>query len=275
MPLAPTHIGWENEHLATYLLSRMAFVASPIKIGDDVGTDLFCTMFERVETEKARLLVPRNSIAVQVKSSGSSVSLSPSQLEYLARLEIPYYIGIIDQTALSLTMYSARYLPLLLTLKGHHPNGLRLDLVQSLDGRYREGDEASGFVLRCPQVAVLSAQDDPEVIQEKSATIQTDAVAGLKAIATRLNTEYIYETPDGVEIFAGRDSATTFRENFMRRLAEALYNFLWLLEDGQSVSRDEIDIYLHMHDKLLDQGDVPAYLDSAHSKLVEKLDAPV
>lgn len=275
MPLAPTHIGWENEHLATYLLSRMAFVASPIKIGDDVGTDLFCTMFERIETEKAKLLVPRNSIAVQIKSSGGSVSLSPSQLEYLARLESPYYIGIIDQAALSLTIYSARYLPLLLTLKGRHPNGLRLNLVRSLDGRYREGNEADGFVLRCPQVAVLSAQDDLKLVQAESAAIQQDALAGLKAIATRLNTEYIYETPDGVEIFAGRDSATTFRENFMRRLAEALYNFAWMLEDGQSVNREEVDVYLHMYVELVAHGDVPGYLAAAHSKLNAKLDAPV
>jgi len=56
--------GWENEHLATFLLSRLSFVANPVRVGDDLGTDLFCTLFEVAEGE----LFPRNSFAVQAKA---------------------------------------------------------------------------------------------------------------------------------------------------------------------------------------------------------------
>jgi hypothetical protein len=46
MQLAIPHNGWDNEHLATFLLSRIAFVATPVKVGDDIGIDVFCTVFE-------------------------------------------------------------------------------------------------------------------------------------------------------------------------------------------------------------------------------------
>ncbi len=98
MSLANTHKGWENEHLATFLLSRIAFVASPIKVADDVGTDLFCTLYDRSlrpskrkGTRQVPVLVPRSSIAVQVKSTSKPFDVAP-RLEYIARLEMPYYI---------------------------------------------------------------------------------------------------------------------------------------------------------------------------------------
>jgi hypothetical protein len=31
--------GWENENLAQYLLSRVAFIARPVSVSDDLGTD--------------------------------------------------------------------------------------------------------------------------------------------------------------------------------------------------------------------------------------------
>jgi len=263
---AATHSGWENENLATYLMSRLAFVASPVKIGDDVGTDLFCTLFEEVEGEKARLLVPRNSVAVQVKSSKDHLVLAPWQLEYLARLEIPYYIGVIDRPRLCLDLHCARYLPLLLTLRGRH-KALRLDLVDSLDGEYSSGDDATGHGLLCPLVTSLTVHDDSAATQEKAMALRNDAAEGLKAIATRLNKEYIYEAPAGIQIFAGKDSAATFRENFLRRLAEVLYNLAWLLGDGRTVEREEVDIYLELCGRLEARDTLPQYLEEARAEL--------
>jgi hypothetical protein len=39
--------GWENEHLAAVLLSGVSFIAHPLTIGDDIGSDFFCTLFEK------------------------------------------------------------------------------------------------------------------------------------------------------------------------------------------------------------------------------------
>ena len=37
--------GWDREKLAEYILSRFSFVAKPSTVSDDLGTDLFCTLF--------------------------------------------------------------------------------------------------------------------------------------------------------------------------------------------------------------------------------------
>ena len=121
MGLARTHVGWENEHLATFLLSRISFVASPATVADDVGTDLPCTLFEHADRAAVELLVPRNSIAAQVKSSRRTVDVA-KQLEYLARLDIPHYIGVVDQNALTLDLFSGSYLPLMPSFHGRNSN---------------------------------------------------------------------------------------------------------------------------------------------------------
>jgi hypothetical protein len=53
--------GWENEHLASFLLSRIAFVANPLTVADDIGSDFFCTLFEVFNGDS---LFPRNSLAI-------------------------------------------------------------------------------------------------------------------------------------------------------------------------------------------------------------------
>lgn len=89
--LAVTRRGWQNEHLSAFLLSKIAFVAHPSKIGDDLGSDFFCTLFESIKQKKSEFLVPKNSFAIQIKSRGKSLIVT-KQLEYLKRLEmvLPY-----------------------------------------------------------------------------------------------------------------------------------------------------------------------------------------
>ena len=41
--------GWENENLAQYLLSRFSFIARPVSVSDDVGTDFYCTLFQKTK----------------------------------------------------------------------------------------------------------------------------------------------------------------------------------------------------------------------------------
>ena len=53
-------------------------------------------------------------------------------------------------------------------------------------------------------------------------------------ISARANREYIFQLDrDGTQavILAGRDSATTFRHNFILRLAEVFYNLEWILNN--------------------------------------------
>lgn len=266
MGLARTHVGWENEHLATFLLSRVSFVASPVSVADDVGTDLFCTLFERVFHGETELLVPRSSLAAQVKSSRQCVDVT-KQLDYLGRLEIPYYLGFIDQEALSLDLFSGRYLPLLLSYRGAR---IRLALVP-VDklGKQLIRDHGGGsYELECPRVVTLHARDGRAESQQKAELILADVAQGLKAVASRTSCEYIFDAPDGLRIFAGKDSVTTFRENFLARYAEALANLTWLYRNGRCVDEKEVDAYLSIFEMFVGVGPLPRYLSAMRDELL-------
>lgn len=230
---------------------------------DDVGTDLFCTLFNVVTTATHEALVPRNSIAVQIKSSPGAVDVTKN-LDYLSRLEVPYYLGIVNRRDLSLALYSARYLPLLLALVGK-PRPLRLVPSDSFVAEYRRGDEEHGYELICPRVGVFHASDEREALATMVAALQTDAEEALKAIVSRLNEEYIFDRPDGsVEIFAGMGSASVLHSNFTRRLAEALYNLAWM---GPQARPDDVDFYLRIFTALEARNETPPYLRVAKAEL--------
>jgi hypothetical protein len=265
--LAQTHVGWENEHLATYLLSRIAFVARPVTVGDDAGTDLFCTLFDDIGVGRKRVLVPTNSIAIQVKSSRRSIDVS-KQLGYLARLEMPYYVGVVDQQAETLAVFSGRYLPNMLSYRGLGTR-VRLKLVDRLTGHYRSGSDEKGYVVQFPLVTTLSAAGSRDTLREKRDLLYLDATFALSGIASRLNHEFIFDIPDGFEVFMGPDSARAFRTNFLKRLAEAFHNFAWLLDQGQAVEGAELDVYLEVYATLSRARLIPPQVKVAYGVLVE------
>src|SRR6266481_7893720 len=98
--------GWENERLASYLLSRFSFVAQPTSSADDLGSDFFCTIFEIHEVSGNDALMPRISFAIQVKSSVEDVS-ADNKIEYLMGLELPFFIGVVGQSPPQMRIYSA------------------------------------------------------------------------------------------------------------------------------------------------------------------------
>jgi len=261
MQLAFPHKGWENEHLATFLLSRIAFVASPLKVGDDIGTDVFCTLFEIAKHKGQDVLLPRSSIAVQIKSNKDPVDVV-SKLDYLHRLEVPYYLGVVDQQQLTLELFSARFLPVILAWRPH-PERLLLIPVDEFQRKYRTTDDNENgmYKLLCHKVATLDAHDDPEAIARCAEAIRDDSRAALQAIASRLNQEYVFEIPgDRVEIFAGPGSTQTFQHAFFKRLAEAYFNLSFLLDSKQPASEAEMDAFLAITDELCRAMRVPEYV---------------
>jgi len=116
--LKTTRIGWENERLAEFLLSRISFIANPAKNSDDLGTDFICTLF-REETKNGILqLFPTNSFAIQAKT-GEPAELDVSKhLDYLRGLELPFFVGFVDQEKTSLRIYSSHHLPALFSGTG-------------------------------------------------------------------------------------------------------------------------------------------------------------
>src|SRR5512143_2102600 len=105
--------GWESERLAEYLLSRVSFLARPTTVADDLGLDFFCTLFEEMSRNGHTHLQPRMAVAVQVKSQATSFIDLTDKIDFLLGLELPYFLGIADRAAQTLSLHSGCYLPLL------------------------------------------------------------------------------------------------------------------------------------------------------------------
>jgi hypothetical protein len=100
--LKSTRVGWENERLAEFLLSRISFIATPAKTSDDVGTDFICTLFKEQEmtgdgNKKWVELFPTQSFAIQVKTGAPSIVDITKHLGYLQALEMPFFLGFVEQ----------------------------------------------------------------------------------------------------------------------------------------------------------------------------------
>jgi len=276
--LARTRPGWENEHLATYLLSQIAFVANPITVADDIGFDLLCTLFEPRSVEGSKtLLFPLRSFAIQIKSRNARFRADP-MIEYLKRLELPFFLGVIDRSDLSLSIYSGEFLPIMLTHLGP-PSQLGLRPVQqrtlSVGDAYelRRGTHE----LKLPYVLQLTAGDDASTRNENRKAL-SDLCSRMHAnISTRVSKEYIYQLDDrgSYQIQAGPGSVTTFRRNLYLRLAEVFYNLEWLLENRpMEFDQSEYELYDDLYESLSTMhGDLPDVLHTIRGRLRNRLAA--
>ena len=259
--LSVTRGGWENERLAAYLLSRLAFVASPLSVGDDVGTDFLCTLaqsYSRRDRDRVvrEYLRPQNSFAIQVKSSLEIIE-SSSQIDYLMGLEIPFFVGVLDRDNATLAVYSGEYLPVLFSYKGK-PMGLRIKLFPgghefSADKYFvhygkRESEQYRVFF---PHVLTLSVDDDAATRNCQRAELSDRCSRMLRNIAARTSNEYVFSVgASGTEtlIMAGEGSETVFRDNLAKRLAEAFKNCEWILDqDDRDLDPDEFNVYRDMY----------------------------
>ena len=276
--LAVMRRGWQNEHLAAFILSKFAFVAHPSKIGDDVGTDFFCTFFDTIEQGNKEYLVPKNSFAIQIKSSGTSIDAT-KQIDYLLRLELPFFIGIIDQENSKLNVYSGEYLPILFCFKGI-PESLTLNLHPDhcfgIDSYFEEISDKS-YKLKCPFIATLLVNMTAESINEKSMLLKAVASRTHKNIAAKVSEEYIFSV--GVNgqtplIMAGPGSYKVFRENFKKRLAEAFFNLSWIhSQPDLQLDMSEYNFYVTIYNELEKvEPKLPPYLANIFNNLKKQVD---
>jgi hypothetical protein len=237
--------GWENEKLASYLLSRFSFVAQPTSVADDLGSDFFCSIFEIHDSSGIDVLLPRSSFAIQVKSSMSEVSMD-NKIDYLERLQIPFFMGVVTQSPGVMRVYSAELLAFLFAHKGK-PGRLSLLPVPACDlnlDNYLDCVESDFYRLRCPEVGEFRVDEDRSMLTAKVQTLVAICTRAQGNIATRLSEEHIYDF-DGkgnYQILAGRGSARHFRRNLLKRLAEAFSNLEWELNAGGTSARADAGV---------------------------------
>jgi hypothetical protein len=242
--------GWEGERLAHYLLSRFSFVAQPTTIADDVGSDFYCTIFDIVESTPP-MVEPRTSFAIQVKSNTDKVE-AQNKVHYLRHLEIPFFLGVVDQTAAELRIYSAEHFPMMTAVYGF-PEKLWLRPVESCNPQrpYTGLSAKAGVTLDCYHVCTFAASEDREQIRPKVDQILKLCRRAVNNIGTRRVEEHIYQLDDtGTQfsIVAGCGSINHFRDNMYKRLAEAFYNFEYMLRsEPEKFSLAEFQIYENFH----------------------------
>jgi len=269
--LAVPRKGWENEHLATYLLSQIAFVAHPLTVADDVGSDFFCTLFEPRDRGRKEVLFPLNSFAIQVKSSRRKVNAT-NKIEYLHGLEIPFLFGVVDRSPSRLSVYSGEYLPFMFSHLGR-PRQLTLHPVEgevSASDAY-DGTGDGPCNLRLPLVLRLAQADDRETLSLNRGKLSKLCSRMHHNISSWKLDEYIFtcDPPSSVSIFAGCGSVQRFRNNFYLRLAEVFFNMEWLYEkQRKDFSVAEFEMYDRIYKDLLTNGsEIPHILEMVYNKL--------
>lgn len=269
--LAVPRTGWENEHLATYLLSQIAFVAHPMTVADDVGSDFFCTLFEPRGQGRKQMLFPLNTFAIQVKSRRRKVEAT-NKIEYLHGIELPFFLGVANRSGPRMSIYSGEYLPLMFSHLGL-PRQLTLHLVNHSEvsaANAYDGAEGDSCNLRLPFVLELAAGDSRETISENAQKLSLLCSRMHRNISTWKLDEYIFKFDSGEEqIVAGCRSSQVFRHNFCLRLAEVFYNMKWLYNASRSeFSVAEFEMYERTYKDLLrGRSDVPPILSTVYREL--------
>jgi hypothetical protein len=267
--------GWQSEHLAKYILSKFSFMAEPLNVSDDLGSDFFCTLFSMVNKDE---LLPQNSFVIQIKSKGKKEIDITSKLQYLSNLEIPYFVGIVDKDLLKLTIYSGECISNFFAHNGHVFDGntkIIIELAQERGDYPMYNFRNNKHILKFPKILEIKADFDyTKNSKDMDELINTCSLMQLN-ISAKKNGEYIFQRfgKEKVDIYAGPGSAKVFRENFLKRLAEVFYNLEFLYNDPNN-DKDKLKIvdefkeykqlYLNLQNKY---GPLPHYVTSRFDSL--------
>jgi len=269
-------IGWENENLARFILSKISFVAQPVSVSDDVGTDFFCTLFKIIGSKGQLRASPTNSFSIQIKSNRDSIPATEKRA-YLNRLELPYFIGVVAQAELSLDIYSGEYLPVFFPAGGV-PDRMRLYLVDAVNSISDYVQRRAGRVVgvRCPYVTSMRADSSSKEFDEARDRLSDACTATHRNLSVRHSGESLYDFPrvGQKQMLAGSGSVRVFRRNFLNRLAECIHNLYWLMLNRPTWTvLEESLFYLDFCEQLAERGvELPGLLITQREVLCEQVE---
>jgi hypothetical protein len=236
-------LGWDREKLAEYILSRFSFVAKPSTVSDDLGSDLFCTLFRLENREGRDYPLPICSFAIQIKSDAAPFDFS-SNINYIETLEIPFFWGVVNEDTKSLSLYSGENLPQFFSHVGP-VESLRIKPIERIRMNVPYDPMQARklkYTVLFPSVltmAVDSSRKDLDACVEELQKICSFIHGN---ISTRKTEEYIFSqyNQQSVAIIAGSGSAKQYRTNFMKRLAENFYNLSWIYDNCPEDQKDTV-----------------------------------
>jgi hypothetical protein len=239
--------GWQNEYLAEYLLSKFSFVAKPTTIGEDVGIDFFCVLYNLVDN---KYLQPKFSFSIQIKSNQNRIDISKNA-DYYANLETPFFVGIIKQKTNSLDIYSGEGIQHFFTLIGNprHENNKKWYnpsnkicfeyANESIDRTELFTTSDNLFIIKLPLVCSINSVSSQSEIDEIVKKITKVSSMIQKNICGFKSGSYVYDYFTGNKaIYAGPTSVKTYKENFILRLAELFYNLNWQFTNNNDIIRE-------------------------------------
>jgi hypothetical protein len=247
-----------------------------------VGTDFICTLFREEQKHKPVQLFPTSSFAIQIKTGNPTIVDASKHLHYLRGLELPFFVGFVDQEALSLRIFSCHHLAALFSGTGTRLEKLTLVPTETLnrDQIFNDLQTATSnpdlpAELRMFHVATLAAHESVAERQKAAQQIAGQCSKTLRDISARISQEYYFTLDDQVYwVLAGIGSVHTYRLNLIKRLVEAFTNLEWGLANG--VSRDivhkEFSVYETLYSDLKKLKVVEISLaEPAYQKLAERL----
>ena len=247
--------GWQSEHIAKFILSRFCFVAEPSTIADDIGSDFICTLFN---VENDEYLIPQSSFAIQIKSNRDTVDIS-KKFSYFFNLELPYFVGVVNKEKLTIRVYSGESIPHFFSCyPGKIKNGGYKAMIRLIDdppNRYHNFISCDDLKNECyldfPFIAEFSAKGSIDIgqVSEVCKLIQFN----ISSRSTKSYYYYLYGW-EGVNIYTGSGSIKTFRNNFLNRLAEALLNLEWILDNmAKEFNYSEYEMYKSVAESFIDK----------------------
>lgn len=263
--------GWQSEHLAKFIISKFAFIAEPSNISDDLGSDFYCTIFD---IQKKGQLLPQSSFSIQIKSNSNDIEIT-NKLSYLQNLEMPFFVGVVNRNLGKLTIYSGESIPHFFSLYGN-PSTLPYEthtfikLTGSRDKEILTSKDENKYQLEFPKVLVIDTSFDYE--KNKSTIVPFLSMISIiqKNISSCKAKEYVFDLIgfENVIIYSGSGSATTYKENFYKRLAEAFLSLKWIaLSSQKDYRRSEYKIYEMTYLQLIKQDkNLPHYLKFAYQE---------
>lgn len=231
--------GWENENLARFILSKFSFISQPATIADDLGTDFFCTFFEKVSEERKTkkgnitkdiFIYPKHSFAIQIKSSRRRFDIT-NKIGYFNNLEMPFFVGVVNQQKLSATIYSGDVIPELFSLVGlSQSNKIPVKAVL-LENREYHGQKPrqTKYIVPFFRIGEIFASGTEEDLRPFIESFSEICLNYRQNIISKTKKEYLFHDAVTLEpmVIYGSGSYRVCRDNFIERFAEVLCNLAW------------------------------------------------
>lgn len=251
--------GWENEHLARFILSKFSFISQPSTIADDLGADFFCTFFIKVAKKRKTknnkiiedvFIYPKHSFAIQIKSSRRQFNIT-NKLEFFDNLEIPFFIGVVNQKKLSISLYSGDVIPELVSLVGPlSGNNVKAALLEKRENHGQQAGQTK-YIIPFFKIGEIFASDTEEKLRLFIESFSRICLNYQKNIFSKKKQQFIFHDAVTLEskIISGSGSYQVCRDNFFERLAEVFCNLAWVapqLEDKEKFMQ-EYNLYKKLY----------------------------